>query len=167
VFARVPPRAVVEVVGLRAALGAPRVPLGAVVGSADTALVDERGSRKGLVRRVVPHTVPLARAFGVDLAHCVCTHGRLRYKAFGIGSESQRRGNILYKPTESVPLCRGRPLRGCSADFESLLPIPLLCLIAMAYDKATYQRELDEMMSAVVPDDAPPNERLEEGAYPY
>ena len=37
----------------------------------------------------------------------------------------------------------------------------------MAYDKATYQRELDEMMSAVVPDDAPANERLEERAYPY
>ncbi len=85
--ARVAPRPVVEVVGLRAALGAARVSLRAVVGSADTALVNERGAREGRVRRVVPHTVPLARAFGVYLAHCVCTHGRLRYKAFGVGSE--------------------------------------------------------------------------------
>jgi len=37
----------------------------------------------------------------------------------------------------------------------------------MAYDKATYQRELDEMTASVMPEDSPPNERLEEGAYPY
>jgi hypothetical protein len=37
----------------------------------------------------------------------------------------------------------------------------------MAYDKATYQRELDEITAPVTPDDSPANERLEEGDYPY
>jgi hypothetical protein len=37
----------------------------------------------------------------------------------------------------------------------------------MAFDKAEYQRELDESLAGVIPDDAEASQRLEEGEYPY